>query len=116
MTFHFQYPAASGVSLDLLQVNTAVDFDDQARNGAVKVYDESANRVLAAEFEAKQPAVAQALPQNLFCRGHGLAQLFGALLDRGGGADAFGSHWNLGLYGLILHEIGWRGTPFSPIF
>jgi hypothetical protein len=77
----------------LFKVEATVDFDGQAGGGAVKVDDESADGVLATEFEARQPAVAQALPQNAFGRGHGLAQLFGALLDRGGGADAFGFHW-----------------------
>jgi hypothetical protein len=97
-------------------VDAAVDFDRQARRGAVKVSNTGADGVLTAEFDASQPAAAQSFPQDSFCLGQALAQLFGARLDRGGGADAFGFHRILGLYSLILHANSWRGTPFSPIF
>jgi hypothetical protein len=111
VTFGFQIQATTGIGFYLSKVNAAVDFNDQSRSGTVKIDNASANRVLATEFDAGQQAITQAFPQNLFCRCHALAQLSGALLDGSEGAHAFGSHWILGSYSLILHEIGWCGTP-----
>jgi hypothetical protein len=79
-------------------VYAAVDFDHQARLGAVEVDDIGIDGVLTAEFDASQPTVAQTFPQDTFSRGHALAQIFSALLYRSGGADAFGFHLIVRLY------------------
>jgi hypothetical protein len=115
VALRFQFLAAEDVGFGLFMVDAAVDFDHQARRGAVEVDGIGIDGVLTAEFDASQPAVAQAFPQNSFCGCHALAQLFSARLDRGGGADAFGFHWILGSYSFILPANDWRSTPFSPI-
>lgn len=53
--------AVAGILLGL-QVDAAVDFEDQCEFGAVEVCDEGANGVLTAELKATEASVADALP------------------------------------------------------
>jgi hypothetical protein len=63
-----------------------------SRHDTIQPNDEGNYRLLAAEFNASQPAIAQTSPQDSFCQSHVLAHLFCALLDGGGSAYVFGFH------------------------
>lgn len=54
----------SAVVLPGIQVDAAVDFEDQCEFGAVEVSDEGADGVLTPELKAAKPPVADALPDE----------------------------------------------------
>jgi len=91
----FELLCSGCILLRLQIVDVAVYFDHQAAGGTVKVGDKGAKGVLPPEFEPVQLLVPQVRPEQFFGRCHLLAQLAGALLDLGRGANAFSlvSHW-----------------------
>jgi hypothetical protein len=65
------------IGLNLLDVNIAIYFYDESSARAVKVHNESVNRVLPVKLIPSQLASAQPLPQSIFCRRWFIAHLPG---------------------------------------
>jgi len=57
---------AGGVFFGLLNVNPAIELDDELGLGAVEIHDEGVDRMLSAEADATQSSVAKLVPQELF--------------------------------------------------
>jgi hypothetical protein len=66
------------VRFDLLQMNPAVHFDDQAGGVTVEIDNIPGNHLLTPKVNPVQAIGAQGLPENLFGRSHILTQFTGA--------------------------------------
>ncbi|HUO12800.1 MAG TPA: hypothetical protein VMU37_08600 [Caulobacteraceae bacterium] len=71
-----------GVILRLIEVLTAVEFDDQIRGWAVEIHDERSNGRLPPPFPAAEPSPAQLAPKATFGVGPVGSKRAGALKGR----------------------------------
>ena len=91
----FKLPGALGILLDLLAVNGAIEFDNQATGRAAEIRDESAQRMLSSKFMAVQLLTAQARPQQCFSGGWIMPKFLGTLIDLGGRAANAGGPFDV---------------------
>jgi len=64
ITHRFERTRPVGISLFVLFMLPAIDFDDQLSVGAKEINDEAIDRYLSLEFPSIEPAIAQAKPQH----------------------------------------------------
>jgi hypothetical protein len=83
------------IPLNLLQVNGAVQFDNQATGRTAEICDELSQWMLPSEFIAVQLMTAQACPQQGFSGGWIAPKFFGTLIDLGGSAANAGSTFDV---------------------
>jgi hypothetical protein len=69
----YQPSAPLSIVFNLITMLSAVDLDDQVALETHEINNVWADRLLASELEAVQPAVTQSLPQSLLGIGYGIS-------------------------------------------